>query len=159
MARVLSLCPALRKRGLGIAVLLPGGSWAGESARAFAAPAQSAAERSAAGGILEITLALLVVLAAIFGFAWLARRARMLTGAANGRIEVLADLSLGVKERVVLVRVRDAELLLGVAPGSVSTLHAFAASEPTAQALTEEPAMPGTRPTSFAELLRRSLGR
>jgi flagellar protein FliO/FliZ len=83
----------------------------------------------------------------------------MLTGGARGRIEVLADLSLGVKERVVLVRVRDAELLLGVAPGHVSTLHAFAALEaPTNEA---EASAPSDRPQppTFAELLRKSLGR
>jgi flagellar protein FliO/FliZ len=154
---VLSIRSPLRGRYVAIALLLPSGSWASDGARTFAAPAQPAAAGSVAGGIFEITLALVVVLAAIFGFAWLARRARLLTGGPSGRIEILADLSLGVKERVVLVRVRDAELLLGVAPGNVSTLHTFATLEPTTP--TEVSTAAAARPPSFAELLRKSLGR
>jgi flagellar protein FliO/FliZ len=144
---------------LAVPLLLPVGSWASEGTRSFAAPVHSVGERSTASGIFEVSLALLVVLAAIVAFAWLARRARLLTGRAGGRIEILADQSLGVKERIVLVRVRNAELLLGVAPGSVSALHTFAALEPAQVPLGDEPAALVTRSPSFAELLRKSLGR
>ncbi len=144
-----------------VAVLLalPSGAWASEASRPFAAPAAAAPAGGTASGLFEITFALLVVLAAIFGFAWLARRARLLSGHSHGRIEVVADLSLGVKERVVLVRVRDAELLLGVAPGRVSTLHTFSGVAATAS--DGEPSTPADspRPPTFAELLRKSLGR
>jgi hypothetical protein len=40
-----------------------------------------------------------------------------------GAIEILADVAVGAKERAVLVQVGRQQLLLGVAPGRVNTLH------------------------------------
>jgi flagellar protein FliO/FliZ len=144
---------------MAISMLAPACSWASDATRPFAAPAARDATGATAGGVLEITIALLVVLAAIFGFAWLARRARVLAGGARGRIDVVAELSVGVKERVLLVRVRDVEILLGVAPGRVATLHSFPTINTEAEL--QESATPGSSPSapSFAELLRKSLGR
>jgi flagellar protein FliO/FliZ len=126
------------------------------AARPFAAPQGSAPEVGTLSGLGEVTLALIVVLGAIFAFAWVGRRARMLAGGAQGRLTVVAELPLGPKERAVLVRVNGVELLLGVAPGRVSTLQTFPVADsavPSAEAQTARQA-----PT-FAELLRKSLGR
>ena len=48
----------------------------------------------------------------------------------SGPIEIIADVSLGAKERAVLVQVGGKQLLLGVAPGRVNTLHVL--DEPVA---------------------------
>jgi flagellar protein FliO/FliZ len=123
----------------------------------FAAPAAATASPAlGAGGLASVTLALLVVLVAIFALAWLARRLRTFGARAAGALEILASMPLGAKERAVLVKVGDAQILLGVAPGRVNTLHVLerpvTLEKPTADAGGP------TRP-SFAALLKRSLGK
>ena len=120
----------------------------------FGAP-EAAAHGSAGGGTLEVTLALLLVVGLIIALAWAMRRMRGLGGAGQDRIQLLSDRSLGPKERCVLVRVGDTEILVGVAPGSVRTLHVFAPGANTAAPpAADKPALP-----NFKDLLMRSLGK
>ena len=122
----------------------------------FAAPS-AAAHGSAGGGALEVTLALLLVVGLIALLAWAARRMRGFGVGVHDRIQVLADRSLGPKERCLLVRVGETDILLGVAAGSVRTLHVFPAG-----ANTEAPPAPpatGPRLPNFKDLLMRSLGK
>ena len=72
-----------------------------------------------------MTLALLAIVALIAGLAWLMKRMRGFGTAGHDRIQVLSERALGPKERCVLVRVGATEILVGVAAGSVSTLHVF----------------------------------
>src|SRR5690606_33644785 len=107
-----------------LAWLLASAAAYAQNARPFAAP--SAAEGApvpGAGSLGEVPLALALVLAAIFVAAWLLRRVRGFGRGAGAALDVIADLPLGTKERVVLVRVGKKQLLLGVAPGRVSALH------------------------------------
>ena len=55
--------------------------------------------------------------------AWLARRFNRLQSTADGSLRVLGGISMGARERVVLVQVGDTQLLLGVAPGRINMLH------------------------------------
>jgi flagellar protein FliO/FliZ len=94
------------------------------AAERFAAPpAAEPVAASPAGGLLQVTLSLLLVLAAVFAAAWAVRRLRSFGRLAPGAIEIVADVALGQKERAVLVQVGKQQLLLGVAAGSVNTLH------------------------------------
>ena len=134
------------------------------SATAFAAPVQPAVP-SAAGGLLRVIVALLVVLAAVLAAAWLARRMRAIGGGgSSSSLELLAQLPLGTRERAVLVRVGDRQLLLGVAAGNVRTLHVL---EPQAAAVNAA-SMPqpgaasadaGAARPSFKSLLLERLGK
>lgn len=122
----------------------------------FAAPAASAAP-SAGGGLAEVTLALLVIVALIAGLAWLMKRMRGIGATGHDRIQVLSERALGPKERCVLVRVGATEVLIGVAAGNVRTLHVF--PEGT---VTEPPPAPPANTTdapTFKSLLMRSLGK
>ena len=133
----------------------------------FAAP--QVAERIAtpgAGSLVQVTLSLMLVLGAIFVAAWLVRRLKSFGKYSSGPIEIIADVSVGTKERAVLVQVGGKQLLLGVAPGRVNTLHVL--DEPvgidTVKTLaTGNMAVTGTtidgaqRP-DFKAILRRSLG-
>lgn len=104
-----------------------------------------------------MTVALLVVLAMVFGLALLLKKLRVATGAGPNGIEVLAQTSLGAKERAVVIRVDGARLLLGVAQGQVSLLQVLPST-----ATTNPPAGPSSSATekpNFKQLLRRSLGR
>lgn len=121
----------------------------------FAAPQSVPAAHT--GGVSElahVVLALLLVLAVVVALAAVIRRARGFGARRSQLLEVQAAVSLGAKERAVLMRVGRTQLLLGVAPGRVSALHVL--SEPL------EPAPPeGGTPApalSFQALLRRSLG-
>jgi flagellar protein FliO/FliZ len=122
----------------------------------FAAPdVASSLPAGAAGGIGQVTFALLLVLAAVFAVAVLVKRLRAVTGAGANGIEVLAQVSLGSKERAVIVRVGDARLLLGVASGQVSLLQAL----PEAANAGLPPSTNSNQRPSFAALLKKSLGR
>jgi flagellar protein FliO/FliZ len=140
-----------------LAVLVLLGS-AASAATPFAAPAPAAAATTTSTA-LRVPLALLLVIALVLGAAWVLRR---LTGAPAGssqRLQVLAQLSLGTRERAVLVRVAGQDLLLGVAAGSVRTLHAFTVPVETA---TATPAATPAKPdfaSTFRDVLRRSLGK
>ena len=125
----------------------------------FAAPAASTAHTSG-GSLVEVTLALLAIVALIGGLAWLMKRMRGFGTAGHDRIQVLSERALGPKERCVLVRVGTTEILVGVAAGSVNTLHVFPEGTITSS-LAEPLAAPVTTPgtPTFKALLLRSLGK
>ncbi|MGC1459808.1 MAG: flagellar biosynthetic protein FliO [Steroidobacteraceae bacterium] len=123
-------------------------------AHVFAAPgALATAPASGVAGLGQVTLALCIVLGAIFLCAWLARRMRSITSGRSGAVNVVAEVRLGPKERAVLLQVGSTQLLVGVAPGQISALHVLA--EP----LAVPPAPAVLESTSFKSLLRRSLGK
>ncbi len=122
----------------------------------FAAPT-TAAHAGTAGGTLEVTFALLLVLGVIALLAWMARRMRRISVGGQDRIQVLGDRALGPKERCVLVRVGDTDILIGVAGGNVTPLHVFPAGANTNAPPAPEsqgPALP-----NFRDLLMKSLGK
>lgn len=80
-------------------------------------------EPMATGNLLQMTLGLIAVLVLIVGLAWVMRRMGGVTGTAAGSLRVLGGLSMGTRERIVLVQVGEQQLLIGVAPGRVQTLH------------------------------------
>lgn len=122
----------------------------------FAAPpAAATAAPVGAGGLVSVTFALLVVLAAIFAVAWLARRVRGIGSRVGNAIDVLAEMPLGPKERAVLLKVGSEQILLGVAPGRVSALHVL--REPVEIAKAAGASQPAA--SSFGALLKRSLGK
>jgi len=124
--------------------------------RPFAAPqAVSTPNAPTAGGLAQVTFALLLVLIAIFAVAWLAKRMRGFNNRVGDAIDILADVSLGQKERAVLLKVGEKQILVGVAPGRVNTLHVL--EHPVD--LKKPPAdTPDARP-NFKQLMLRSLGK
>lgn len=126
-----------------------------EPAHRFAAPeAAKTTVPGAAGGIGQMLIGLLLVLAAVFAVAWVARRLRGASSAGANGIEVLAQASLGPKEKAVIVRVDGERMLLGVAAGQVSLLKTLSADDST-----PPPAVTGNQVASFAAMLKRSLGK
>jgi flagellar protein FliO/FliZ len=89
-------------------------------ATAFAA---KAAESSPAAGVAQTLIGLGLVVGVIFALAWGVRRFTGLPGMASGTIRLLGGLSVGTRERVVLLQVGTTQLVVGVAPGRVQTLH------------------------------------
>jgi flagellar protein FliO/FliZ len=112
---------------------------------------------STAMGLTQVTLALILVLAAVFAAAWLTRKMRNASSPAAGSLKVLGGVSVGGKERVVLVQVHDQQILVGVASGSVNVVHVFPSGTPTVTAVTTTTPDATARP-DFKALLKRSLG-
>jgi flagellar protein FliO/FliZ len=82
----------------------------------------AAGEPLAASNLLQLLFGLIVVLIAIGATALLLKRLGRLPQG-PGAMRVVAGLSLGARERAVLIQVGDRQILLGVAPGRVSALH------------------------------------
>jgi len=72
--------------------------------------------------LVNTAFGLAVVLGLMLALAWLVRRFVQVPGAGKGQIQVLGGVSLGSREKAVLVNVDGRRLLLGVAPGRVQTL-------------------------------------
>ncbi len=82
-----------------------------------------AGEPLGASSLGKMVLGLSVVVFLIVGMAWVMRRMGGIPGSGSGGLRVLGGLSMGTRERVVLIQVGETQLLLGVAPGRVQTLH------------------------------------
>ena len=131
----------------------------------FASPdVSNAAATSTGASLSKMTLALMVVLAVIFMAAWALKQTRKLQQSKSGvAIEIVAQVALGAKERAVLLKVGDAQVLVGVTPGQVNALHVMPAGstlvteQATPEALSaEHSAQPVSQ--SFQAVLKRSLG-
>ena len=75
------------------------------------------------GPALRMLLSLGAVLAVLAGCAWLAQRLRNGSSFRTGLIEVVSGISLGGREKVVLLRVGDEEVLVGISPAGMRPLH------------------------------------
>jgi flagellar protein FliO/FliZ len=115
---------AFRAAATLVAISFGAAAVAQETARPFAAPATvNSAPPSGIASLGQVTLALGLVLAVIFLAAWALRRMRGFGKTGTGVLDIVADLPVGQKERIALVRVGNTQVLVGIAPGRVNTLH------------------------------------
>lgn len=73
--------------------------------------------------IVSFALALLAVIAIILILAWILRKFGSVSMRSGGSLQILGGMSVGGREKIVLVQVGQKQLLIGVAPGNVQTLH------------------------------------
>ena len=71
----------------------------------------------------QIVLSLVLVLLIIFISAWLLRRYGRFPGVAEGNLKVLGALSVGQRERILLLQVGEDQILVGVTSSRISRLH------------------------------------
>jgi len=100
---------------------------------------------------LQIFTALFGVIALIVLAAWLMRRMGNITGQRNEKLRVVAAVSMGSRERVVLMQVGEQQLLLGVSPGRIQTLHML--EQPLDMTSTSHPV------TAFQDRLKKIMSR
>ncbi len=81
------------------------------------------ADPVSSGNIMQMLFGLIIVIALMFALAWIMRRFTGFQAGVSGNLKVIGGLSLGTRERIVLVQAGDTQLLVGVAPGHVQTLH------------------------------------
>ncbi|WP_427027179.1 flagellar biosynthetic protein FliO [Enterobacter hormaechei] len=92
--------------------------------------------------LLQVSGALFGIIAFILIAAWLAKRFGLAGGKTAGTrgLKVSASTTLGPRERVVIVEVEDARLVLGVTASSINVLHTLPPSPVTVEANAQAPA-------------------
>lgn len=80
--------------------------------------------------LVEVTLNLGLVLAAIVLLAWIFKRAQGFNQPAAGQLRVTAMLPLGPKERILVVEVGDEQIVIGASNAGLNTLHVLATPLP-----------------------------
>lgn len=145
----------LARRLVPAAALLPVTAFAAAGAGgngSAAAPELLSNPALGAGYLLQLVIGLVVVLAGIAALAWLMRRVTRFQSAAGDRLRVLGGLSVGARERVVLIQAGEEQLLVGVASGQVRMLHVLRQPLPPPAARAQ-----GPEGDSFARRLAQSL--
>ncbi|MBU2955254.1 flagellar biosynthetic protein FliO [Marinobacter sp. F3R08] len=84
------------------------------------------------GTLVSLGLGLVAVVAVIYGCAWIIRRMNGMTGMNNNAIKVVSVMAIGARERIALIQVGDQQILLGITPSAIRTLHVF--DEPVVEA-------------------------
>jgi flagellar protein FliO/FliZ len=130
--RFLYKCGASRhtKPLLSALCLLPSIAVAAEEARPAYIPPPPAVS---SGSLVQIIFSLLLVLAAIVLVAWLLKRMNMTQQGSGNLLKVLGGVSIGQRERIVLVEINDTWLVVGVGPGQIRTLHTLPKAEDIGQ--------------------------
>ena len=91
----------------------------------------SATTTSTAGNLMQVTLGLLVVLGLMAAAAWVLRRFNTAKGNNAAQIKIIGGVSVGNRERVMVVEIADQWIVVGVAPGRVNALATMAKQETT----------------------------
>ncbi|SEO14924.1 flagellar protein FliO/FliZ [Duganella sp. CF517] len=106
-----------------------------------------------AGSLMQTTFALLFVLALLVGGAWFLKRfgPRNL-GGAGGTVKLVGSLSLGTRERILVVEVGDQWIVVGASPGRMNALATMPRQE------NNDAAVPATLQTAnFAEWFKQTI--
>lgn len=94
------------------------------AAQTAAQPVPGAADAAGLiGPALRMVVSLAAVLALVGGLAWVARKLRNGGHIKSGLIEIVSGVSLGAREKVVLLRVGQEQVLVGVSPSGMRALH------------------------------------
>lgn len=118
---------------------------------ALAGAADTAAPAaSAAGGLLQVFIGLVAVLGLIAATAWMAKRFGVTRGGSSALLNVVGSVSVGARERVVVLEIGESWLVVGVGPGNVNSIATLPRGE-------TPPAVQTALPTQFAARLQQML--
>ena len=118
-------------------------------------PMTMATPTSSAGSLLQTIFALIFVLALLMGLAWFMKRYGAKAMGSNARMRVVSSLSLGGRERVVLLEVGDQWIVVGASPGRVNALATLPRQESDLPQLAA--AQNGPAAASFSEWLKQTI--
>jgi flagellar protein FliO/FliZ len=102
------------------------------------------------GSLTQLTLSLVGIVLLILAISWALKRLKLAGPRGSGGIAVVDELSLGPRDRIVLIRVGDSQVLVGIGAGGMVPLTPLAA--PIA-------IKPGGQSPVFADRLREIMGR
>ena len=121
-------------------------------ATALSAPA-SLPQVSVAAELVRVVLGLLGIIAMILAAGWLTRRLQARTTPGGRRIRCVETLSVGARDRVLLLEANGKRLLVGVGQGGMRTLHVYEGEVESAG--DDAAARPVTPMPAFADVLSR----
>ena len=97
--------------------------------------------------LTEILFSLILVVALIFFAAYLFKKSGAYRFGQRSDIQVISGISLGARERIVVVKVENTRLVIGLAPGQMRTLHV----------LDEEDVVDEDQSESFKDVLEKRI--
>ena len=100
--------------------------------------------------VAQLTLSLVAIVALILAISWVLKRLKLAGPRGRGEISVQDELVVGPRERIMLIRVGDSQVLVGVSASGIVGLTPLAAPI----VLTGAPAAP-----TFADRLREFMKR
>lgn len=109
--------------------------------------------------LIQVSGALTLIILLILAVGWLAKRFGLVARHTTVKgITVIASVSLGTRERVVVVAVENARLVLGVTSQQITCLHTLPPDNTGTDA--DPPNIPHVKPTTgFSSLLAQILRR
>jgi len=88
--------------------------------------------------LFQLVSGLIIVLLSIVVLAWIAKRFNRMQSPGGGNLKIVEGISMGARERVVVVEVDGERLLLGVSPGRINMLHALTGGKQAESTLKDE---------------------
>jgi flagellar protein FliO/FliZ len=79
------------------------------------------------GSVAQLTLSLIAIVALIFAISWALKKLKLAGPRSSGGIAVIDQVSVGPRERIVLVRVGESQVLVGIGAGGLVPLTPLAA--------------------------------
>lgn len=102
------------------------------------------------GSLTQLTLSLVAIVALILAIGWVVKRFKLAAPRGSLDSAVLEELKVGPRERIVLIRIGDAQVLVGIGAGGLVPLTPLGAPI----VLKTSPAAP-----AFAERMRELMKR
>jgi flagellar protein FliO/FliZ len=145
--------PATPALAPAVAAPAPAPAPAQPSALAMTIPTPPATTPSTGGGLLQTSLALLFVIGLMLGLAWLTKRFGPKNfGGGNSNVKLVGSLSVGTRERILVVEVGEQWIVVGASPGRMNALATMPRQE------SSEPAQPATVPgANFADWIKQTI--
>jgi flagellar protein FliO/FliZ len=78
------------------------------------------------GSLTQLTLSLIAIVALIFAISWALKRLKLAGPRGSGEIAVLDELSVGPRDRIVLIRVGESQVLVGISAAGLTALTPLA---------------------------------
>ncbi len=100
-------------------------SLAEESAVALVQTAPKSLQPLSYGNALNVIGSLMLVLALLFAAAWVMRRGQGFIKPKAGHIQIVSHVALGVKEKVLLLKVGEENILVACSSGNMRSLHTW----------------------------------
>ncbi|SFG57426.1 flagellar protein FliO/FliZ [Duganella sp. CF458] len=129
---------------------------AGARAAATPAPANALAAQapSAAGSLLQTIVSLGFVIALLVGLAWLLKRFGPKHMSGGSQVKLVGALSVGARERILVVEVGEQWIVVGASPGRMNALATMPRQPADDADLAAGQAAPGA---NFAEWFKQTI--
>ena len=76
--------------------------------------------------LLKLTGGLILIVALILLLAWRVKKFNPNQKSPTGLIKIIAGLSIGTRDRIVLLQIGEEQILVGLTPGRIEKLHTLA---------------------------------